>query len=97
LYNIQGQPQEHERIDSPLKFQSRCIAAFPDTMGYAVGSIEGRVGIHYMTKVHGKESFAVGQNRSSPLSHTADGQLGIARIPARLGKGSGHQQRTRKQ
>jgi mRNA export factor len=57
-YNVQGQPQEHERMVSPLKFQTRCIAAFPDTTGYAVGSIEGRVGIHYVTKVHGKESFA---------------------------------------
>ncbi|KAL3756562.1 hypothetical protein ACHAWU_009956 [Discostella pseudostelligera] len=57
-YNVQGQPVEHERKDSPLKFQSRCIAAFPDATGYAVGSIEGRVGIHYITKVHGKESFA---------------------------------------
>lgn len=57
-YNVQGQPQEHQRKESPLKFQSRCIAAFPDTTGYAVGSIEGRVGIHYVTKVHGKDSFA---------------------------------------
>jgi mRNA export factor len=57
-YNVQGQPVEHERKESPLKFQSRCIAAFPDATGYAVGSIEGRVGIHYVTKVHGKESFA---------------------------------------
>lgn len=57
-YNVQGQPQEHQRKESPLKFQTRCIAAFPDTMGYAVGSIEGRVGIHYVTKVHGKDSFA---------------------------------------
>jgi len=57
-YNVQGQPQEHERKESPLKFQSRCVAAFPDNTGYAVGSIEGRVGIQYVTKVPGKESFA---------------------------------------
>ncbi len=38
----------------------------------------------------------VGQNRSNRLSHTADRQLGIARNPARLGKG-GCQQTTRKQ
>lgn len=57
-YNVSGQPVEHQRKESPLKFQSRCIAAFPDTTGYAVGSIEGRVGIHYVTKVHGKDSFA---------------------------------------
>mmetsp|Transcript_27112 Transcript_27112/g.57011 ORF Transcript_27112/g.57011 Transcript_27112/m.57011 type:complete len:362 (+) Transcript_27112:80-1165(+) len=57
-YNVQGQPQELQNKESPLKFQSRCIAAFPDQTGYAVGSIEGRVGIQYVTKVQGKDSFA---------------------------------------
>jgi mRNA export factor len=57
-FNVAGQPQEHERKDSPLKFQTRCIACFPDQTGYAIGSIEGRVGIQYVQKVAGKESFA---------------------------------------
>jgi mRNA export factor len=57
-YDVQGQPTEHQRKESPLKFQSRCVAAFPDGTGYAVGSIEGRVGIQYVQKVPGKESFA---------------------------------------
>ncbi|KAL7479286.1 hypothetical protein ACHAW6_005024 [Cyclotella cf. meneghiniana] len=57
-YNVKGQPQEHMREESPLKFQSRCVAAFPDATGYAVGSIEGRVGIQYVAKVPGKESFS---------------------------------------
>ena len=57
-YNVSGQPQEHERKESPLKYQSRCVAAFPDNTGYAVGSIEGRVGIQYVQKVQGKDSFA---------------------------------------
>jgi hypothetical protein len=38
----------------------------------------------------------VGKNRSNPPSHTADRRIGIARNPARLGKG-GRQQTTRKQ
>ena len=33
---------------SPLKWQTRCIACFPAANGYAVGSIEGRVGIQYI-------------------------------------------------
>uniref|UniRef100_A0A7S1ZI04 Anaphase-promoting complex subunit 4 WD40 domain-containing protein n=1 Tax=Trieres chinensis TaxID=1514140 RepID=A0A7S1ZI04_TRICV len=57
-YDVQGQPREHMRKESPLKFQSRCVACFPDMTGFAVGSIEGRVGIHYIQKVQGKESFA---------------------------------------
>lgn len=54
----QSQPREIMRKESPLKFQTRCIACFPDSTGFAVGSIEGRVGIHYVQKVPGKESFA---------------------------------------
>lgn len=57
-YDVTGQPREHARKESPLKYQSRCISCFMDSTGFAVGSIEGRVGIHYLQKVQGKESFA---------------------------------------
>ena len=33
---------------SPLKFQTRTIAAFPNRIGYLVGSIEGRVAVHHV-------------------------------------------------
>lgn len=33
---------------SPLKFQTRTIAAFPNRTGYLVGSIEGRVAVHHV-------------------------------------------------
>lgn len=57
-YDVSGQPREHTRKESPLKFQTRCIACFPEATGFAIGSIEGRVGIHYLQKVQGKDSFA---------------------------------------
>ena len=57
-YDVSGQPREHSRKESPLKYQSRCVACFPDATGFAVGSIEGRVGIQYVQKVPGKENFA---------------------------------------
>lgn len=57
-YDCSGQPREHSRRESPLKYQTRCVSCFPDSTGFAVGSIEGRVGIHYIQKVAGKESFA---------------------------------------
>jgi mRNA export factor len=58
-YDVTGpQPRELGRKESQLKYQTRCVAVFPDSMGYAVGSIEGRVGITYLSKVSGKESFA---------------------------------------
>lgn len=34
-----------ESIDSPLKFQSRCVAVAPDASSYCIGSIEGRVAV----------------------------------------------------
>jgi mRNA export factor len=57
-FDVSGQPREFHRKESPLKFQTRCISCFPDQTGFAVGSIEGRVGIHYLQKVPGKDSFA---------------------------------------
>lgn len=57
-YDVKVQPQELKRQESPLLYQTRCVAAFPDATGYAVGSIEGRVGIQYVSKGFGKESFA---------------------------------------
>jgi mRNA export factor len=58
VYDVQGQPREHERKESPLKYQTRCVECFPDQTGYAIGSIEGRVGIQYVQKPQGKDSFA---------------------------------------
>ena len=57
-FDCTQQPREIYRKESPLRFQSRCIACFSDSTGFAVGSIEGRVGIHYLQKVEGRDSFA---------------------------------------
>ena len=57
-YEVSGQPREHSRKESPLKYQSRCVSCFPDMTGYAVGSIEGRVGIQYVQKLPTKDHFA---------------------------------------
>lgn len=45
----------HEK-SAQLKYQFRCLAAFPDQSGYAVGSIEGRVSIDH---VHEKDRKAL--------------------------------------
>jgi mRNA export factor len=57
-YDVSAEPREHSRRESPLKYQTRCISCFTDCTGFAVGSIEGRVGIHYLQKVPGRDSFA---------------------------------------
>jgi cell cycle arrest protein BUB3 len=48
---------------SSLKYQTRSCALFPNLEGYAIGSIEGRVGIDYMednnvTAAQGKKKYA---------------------------------------
>lgn len=41
-----------QKLDSPLKYQHRCVRIFKDKQnqptGFALGSIEGRVAIHYI-------------------------------------------------
>ncbi|TPX31703.1 hypothetical protein SeMB42_g07714 [Synchytrium endobioticum] len=48
VYNLQNPGQPFKNIQSPLKWQTRCLACFPDGKGFAIGSIEGRVGIQYV-------------------------------------------------
>lgn len=67
-----GQPREVHRADSPLRFQSRCIACFTDSTGFAVGSIEGRVGIHYIQKVEGRDSFAFKCHRKESNAYSVN-------------------------
>lgn len=57
-YDVRGNPVANPMLESQLKFQTRCITAFPDKSGYAVGSIEGRVGVQYISKMREKDSFA---------------------------------------
>lgn len=73
IYNVQGQPREHERKESPLKHQTRCVQCFPDQTGYAIGSIEGRVGIQYVQKPpQGKDSFAFKCHRKDNAAYSVN-------------------------
>ena len=69
----QGQPRETLRKESPLKYQTRCLSVFPDGTGYAIGSIEGRVGIQYLQKVPGKDSFAFKCHRQDSNVYPVNG------------------------
>ncbi|KAL9262321.1 RAE1-like protein [Drosera capensis] len=57
IFNLQSPQNEFKRIISPLKFQTRCIAAFPDQQGFLVGSIEGRVGVHHLDDAQQGKNF----------------------------------------
>ena len=52
--------QTPQWINSPLKFQSRCVAVFPNAEGFALGSVEGRVAVHFVVPViHSRSSFSL--------------------------------------
>ncbi|CAL8089849.1 unnamed protein product [Calicophoron daubneyi] len=69
VYNLENGPSEYTRIESPLKLQSRCIAIFlskhKQPTGFALGSTEGRVGIHYLNPTTPKDNFTFKCHRSS--------------------------------
>jgi mRNA export factor len=58
VYDCRKPQAEYKRLVSPLKFQTRCIAAFPDRTGFCVGSIEGRVGVHHVEDRDASKNFA---------------------------------------
>ncbi|RCV16509.1 hypothetical protein SETIT_3G144100v2 [Setaria italica] len=82
VFNLQNPQTEFKRIQSPLKYQTRCLAAFPDQQGFLVGSIEGRVGVHHIDdsqqsknftfKCHreGNDIFSVNSLNFHPVHHT---------------------------
>ncbi|KAL7891526.1 hypothetical protein AOLI_G00010020 [Acnodon oligacanthus] len=70
VYQLENQPSEFRRIDSPLKHQHRCVAIFKDKQnkptGFALGSIEGRVAIHYINPPNPtKDNFTFKCHRSN--------------------------------
>jgi mRNA export factor len=67
-YNVGGPlPQEQSRIESPLAHQSRCVSCFPDQIGFAIGSIGGRVRFQYLREEKkAVESFSFRCHRQVP-------------------------------
>ncbi|KAF5199803.1 mRNA export factor [Thalictrum thalictroides] len=82
VFNLQNPQTEFRRVVSPLKYQTRCVAAFPDQQGFLVGSIEGRVGVQHLDDAHknkdftfkchreGNEIYSVNSLNFHPVHHT---------------------------
>jgi len=58
IYDVRKPNVEFRRFTSPLKYQSKCLAAFHDRSGFALGSIEGRVAIQYVEEKDSQKNFA---------------------------------------
>lgn len=50
--------QIFKTMTSPLKLQTRVVACSPSANGFAVGSVEGRVGIQYIDEKDSKANFS---------------------------------------
>mmetsp|Transcript_12632 Transcript_12632/g.12714 ORF Transcript_12632/g.12714 Transcript_12632/m.12714 type:complete len:213 (+) Transcript_12632:356-994(+) len=49
IFDIRNLQEPIQRKESPLKYQTRCIECMPNGLGYAIASIEGRVGLEYFS------------------------------------------------
>jgi mRNA export factor len=58
IYNLNNPSAPYKTLQSSLKFQSRVVTCFPDTTGYALGSIEGRVAIEYVEDSDQSKKFS---------------------------------------
>eukprot|EP00210_Caulerpa_lentillifera_P005952 g5687.t1 len=47
VFDLRNPAAPRMTMESPLKWQTRCVACFHDERGFLVGSIEGRVGVHH--------------------------------------------------
>lgn len=68
VYDLSNPQQPFRVIDSPLKFQHRCLSIFPDKSGFAVGSVEGRVAISHVQEKDLAKNFAFKVNGQTRLT-----------------------------
>ncbi|KAI1106929.1 WD40 repeat-like protein [Jackrogersella minutella] len=67
LFDLKNPAAISKTLDSQLKHQTKAVAAFPDGMGWATVSIEGRCGIHAVHEEHASTiNFTFRCHRSQP-------------------------------
>ena len=57
VYNLSDPQRPYKQLMSPLKYQTRTVAAFPNKQGYLVGSIEGRVAVNHVEESLASKNF----------------------------------------
>jgi hypothetical protein len=61
-----GRPEQHR--ESSLKYQTRCVRAYPDGGGYALSSVEGRIAMEFFS-----EADQVSMTQDSRHLYSSDG------------------------
>ncbi|PAA71690.1 hypothetical protein BOX15_Mlig008585g3 [Macrostomum lignano] len=75
VYSLEGTPTQVKQLQSPLNFQTRCVRVFMDKInrarptGFAIGSIEGRVGIQYFEPTQPRDNFTFKCHRQAGASN----------------------------
>jgi len=72
VLNLDNPPSLFKTLDSPLKHQHRCVSIFtdkkpgnPQPCGFALGSVEGRVAIQYVSPQSPRDNFTFKCHRSN--------------------------------
>ena len=66
VVNLDDPTKFYKTIQSPLKYQTRCVSCFTDSTGYAIGSIEGRCAIQYVEDKDTSSNFSFKCHREAP-------------------------------
>ena len=72
VVNLTSPQTIYNTIISPLKYQSRCVACFPDQQGFCLGSIEGRVAVHHVHDRDTSKNFAFKCHRDNQDIYAVD-------------------------
>jgi mRNA export factor len=76
IYQLDNQPSEFRKMESPLKYQHRCVSIFKDKKnqptGFALGSIEGRTAVQYVNPINPKDNFTFKCHRSDTTGSVQD-------------------------
>ncbi|TDL20804.1 WD40 repeat-like protein [Rickenella mellea] len=72
IYNLTNPTTPYRTQPSPLKWQTRVVKCFPSAEGFAVGSIEGRVGIQYVEDKQPSRNYSFKCHRKDQAPNIKD-------------------------
>ena len=72
VINLANPGVVYKQLQSPLKYQTRCVTAFPDKSGFLVGSIEGRVAVQHVEEAMTAKNFTFKCHRDGDAIHAVN-------------------------
>ncbi|THH30002.1 hypothetical protein EUX98_g4193 [Antrodiella citrinella] len=65
IYDLNNPTEKLKVMKSPLNFQTRVITCFPKGTGFCIGSVEGRVALHYIDEKSFSNNYSFRCHRKS--------------------------------